>query len=471
MDSIFGSEKQWKINATQAEKYGETKKNSDDEDYDQITVGGPSPNASQSDSILSSTSEYSPQQHQLVGRQPVTATKLSRAFSKEHLPLDYNSRLREFFVENMEWLTRIDLNKSFPHLSSSSAESSPQVTPRTSMLGLPQPVVHRTFPRQHSRHLSDGKHSSQIVSPRSEHSRQVSTPLSSPLLQRNSCFQKDATFKTSSGGFWPSGNVFRDVRDNQSRSVLSSRSRSEVSSRESLMADVESDSDTSIFTGEYLDEKLKNLTNLNKKLERRATRRQGNGECPSMRLSTTASSPIKPFNKYLLPLNITDLDSFEYLQAFSKKSSQELYRERKAMRQQHRDKIKQRSNRKDCSDLSRCISDENVYTLTDPLHQCARTDVEIHSSFLHKRLCAGKSTRRHTLGSGDFPDPSFWESSHSTSLQNITRDIHDMTLSRLRPQLRASAPSLFPQTTNARFILYGVASPMIDWSRKPETHI
>ena len=471
MDSIFGPGKQWLENPSDGGKDFGAKRCSDDEEFDlDPSQKRELPHNNSHSDVSRITHPPSNAQQMLIGRQVMPGTKTNRPLSKEYLPLDYNSRLREFFVENMEWLGRIDINRSFPHLSSSSAESSPQVTPRTSVLGLPQPAVQRTYPRQHSRRLSDGKLSSQSVSPRAEYSRQISTPLSSPHLQRNNRSQKDATSKTVPAGFWPTGTVFRDLWDNQPRSVLSSRSRSEVSSRESLMADVESDSDTSIFIGETLEEKLRNLTNLNNKLERRSARRQGNGECLNLK-HPTASTSIKTLKKNIVAANGTGMDSFENL-SFSKKSSQELYQERKAQRQQHRGITKnQRANRKDCIDLSRCISDENVYALTDPIRQGARTDADVHTSALRKRLFADKSKRRHTLGSGDFPDPSFWESSQSVSLQNITRDIHDMTLSRLRPQLRASAPSLFPQTPNTRLIWYGVPNPRPDWTRKPETHI
>ena len=475
IDSVFGSERQWASGSHSAK---EPKRSSGDEDYSQFK----STNLSQSGEPYQTSHLLPPSSPRSLSGSMTgksgngTAHKGSRIANKEHLPLDYNTRLKEFYFENMEWLTRTDVNRSFPHFSSSSAESSPQVTPRTSILGLPQPSVNRIYAKQQSRRLSEGKLSTQNIPQRVEYSRQSSTPVSSPLLQRSSRSLKDPGAKTTGflGGFRTSNTMFRDARDHDARSVLSSRSRSEVSSRESLMADVESDSDTSIFISDTLEEKLRNLTNLNKKIERRSSsQRQSNGECIPLKLPTSSSSPLKPMNKGIIATTVVSLGSSENLLTFSKKSSRELYQERKAQRQQHRGKIKaQRSTRKECADLSRCTSDENVYYLTDQIRTGARTDVDLSMS-RKQRLSANNLKRRHTLGSGDFPDPSFWENSNSASLQNINRDIHDMTLMRLRPQLRASAPTLFPHNPNTRFIWYGVGIPgsRSEWTRKVESHI
>ena len=424
----------------------------DSEDYNfkatNVCQKSPTPSSPRSPSSVLSAISY-------TGTKPAASGQ--QRFDDNPM-LDYNARLRDFYFENMDWLSRLDINRPLPHFSFSSAESSPQVTPRTSVFGLPQPALQRGYSRPRSRRLSDGKlPSSPNISSASDVTRQTSTPQSSPLLQRQPRFQEEGSTKSSvPSGFWPT-NI---------RPGLIYRSQSELSSRESLMADVESDSDNSMFLGDTLDEKLRNLTNFNK-LEQRANRRQTTSDSHGIKAHSGAT--VRSINRSLGTPMAGDPGSNENLFMFSRKSTRELYQERKAQRQQHRSAVKpHRSNRKEYLDLSRCTSDENVYTLSDPLRSSARTDVDIMASALRRQRA--NITRRHTFGSGDFPDQGFLVRSHSASLQNISRDIYDITFSRLRSQLRASAPSLSPSSPNARFMWWGAPNRTFERTRTVESY-
>lgn len=445
MYSIFGSDKKWTNSSQGGDDKPNTKAASDDEEFEFTSAQYPliihtskSPYQSPPQSPLSSVSSTS--QNQGPKFLPGSFKSTLRG-SREHLPLDYHGRLREFFVESLEWLGKNEINRPFPHFSSSSAESSPQVTPRTSIFGLPQAGVQRTYPRQHRR-LSEGKlvptiNTTSFV----EYTRQSSTPLSSPSIQRSHRFHKDP----KALNYWSPNPAFRDMKENYLRPSMISRSRSELSSRESLMADVESDSDNSVQLGNPFDDKLKHLS-LPLKRHERMPRRKTTSENHLLKQNFSHSTPLKQLNKILS--NAPDFGSAESLVS-SKKSARELYERRKAQRRQYRVLMKTSLLSKHDVNLSRCTSDENVYVLAD---QMCGLRFDVNASLLQRQLSESQIRRRHTLGSGDFPDQTFWDRPHYASMQNITRDVHDIALLRLRPQLRSSAPSLFPITTSARFV-------------------
>ena len=446
--SLFGSDRKWASGQQDNEVKLNLKAASDDDDFEFKSRFPPlhqskSPVQSPPQSPLSGISSTSYN----AGSKPHSGSfkPALRGGSREHLPLDYHGRLRDFFVESLEWLGKTDPSRPFPNFSSSSAESSPQVTPRTSVFGLPQAGIQRTFPHR-CRRLSEGKPVPSIntMSPFPEYNRQSSTPISSPSIKRSQRFTKDLKISHSLN-YWSPNPTFCDMKENQLRSFVMNRSQSELSSRESLMADVESDSDASIQLGNPSDQKLRSLS-LPSKRRDRLTRQKSTSEPRPLKPNFNHLTPLKQLNKNIA--YSIDFGSSENLLT-SKRSAQELYAQRKAQRRQFRALMKASMSGNRDVNLSRCTSDENVYELVDPL--CAlRLDVD--ASLLQRKISVGKVRRRHTLGGGDFPDQTFWDRSHYASLQNISRDVHEMALSRFRPQLRSSAPSLYPIAINARFV-------------------
>ena len=209
-------------------------------------------------------------------------------------------------------------------------------------------------------------------------------------------------------------------------------------------ADRDSDSDTSVYVGETLEEKLKNLTNLDKKLERRPSRRNR----PNVNVKLTPSNPVPPkvCNKRLTAPSMLagKLVTPDNLHLHSnKKTTHELYRERKARKQQHRETM--RARRHETSDvIDRTTSVENVaFNRSDPKRQLLLKPADQHELVRTRRSRSSgeKVQRRHTLGGNDFPtQDELCNNDQYASLQNIDKFDRNSAIARLKPNLSKSVP-------------------------------
>ncbi|XP_076815178.1 uncharacterized protein LOC143461228 isoform X2 [Clavelina lepadiformis] len=392
------------------------------------------------------------------------------AKGQSHLPHDIPARLYDFYVENLERLAKTDVARPFPNFSSSSTDTSPQVTPRSSQFGPPTPQ--RSHPMQPRRSSGAGLKNPEprdVVTRHSTGTQPTVPSLYGESLQNKRYCKNPSDFTAVLATSTP-----LRPGDRQPQKVTSSamtQNNTELSSINKDEEQNESDSDTSVYVGDTLEEKLKNLTNLDKKLERRPSRRYANRN-----YDVAARIPPLPLNyptskKLTAPsLKAGEVVTPDNIHMFppTKKSSREMYQERKAQRQQHRDFVKaNRVTRKE-SMLARCASDENIFNRCDPKRQVIRPnpgdDVTINQS--RRRGSRDKVKRRHTLGASDFPGQDFWDKSVYNSLQNIAPE---SAMARLRPKL-GSADPVVPKLPQARTVLAG-NNPRFEKSRKTESYL
>jgi len=389
-----------------------------------------------------------------------------------HLPQDIPARLYEFYVEQVERLARTEINRP-PVQFTSSSDTSPQVTPRHSFFAV-QPTGHRPA-------LSRGFYDAKTCDPLAHHdavARQNSAPASpsypsrvpapAPALlygesSENRRFNKNTEagivypfFTTSTPMHPPSEPTTAPLKpSSDNSSEVTSISKTEPDPPES-----ESDSDTSIYVGDTLEEKLKNLTNLDKKLPRRPSRRYTSRPQNDFELVWDRKPSHGLGQPRLKRLTAPSHRAGELAAPESaqlpggKKSSHEIYLERRAARQQHRELSKaNRSNRTAAlaanNRMSRCASDENIFKRSDPKRQKVRQQQQqaaARDDAPQRRPSGDRVRRRHTLGGNDFPR---WELGDeigarpigpndglSGSLQNIPRS----AVSRLKP--RVPGPNL-----------------------------
>ena len=307
--------------------------------------------------------------------------------------------LYDYYVENVNKFNRNDVTRP-PYQQASSTESSPPITIRSSA---PNPPVQRTYAMQL-------RHSAQP--PLQSNGWKVTPP--QPRFFKN----ESPPLKTS-----------EDLQPTSAQSIPSSEPQEKE----------DSDSDTSIYVGDTLEEKLKNLTNLDKKLERRPSRRRGNP--PEFLVKVASEAPPKPANKKLTapsqlagePITPDNLHMY-----VGKKSTRELYRERKAQRQHIREVI--RARRSDNS-AARCTSEENLFNRADPKRQIVRSTAH-DDSYRRVQQSGEKVRRRHTLGGADFANHEVHDEHLYNSMQNVSCEDPASAMARLRPQLGASAPLL-----------------------------
>ena len=318
---------------------------------------------------------------------------------------EISSSLYDYYLENFSRASRVDTTLP-SHVASSSADSSPHITPRVSNFF--NPPVQRTYAMQ-PRFSADSKlktaRRDQLGSPKN----------TSRILKRSD------DVSLSLGDDPGSDQYHRQDNDD------------------------DTDSDTSIYVGETLEEKLKNLTNLDKKLERRPSRRLGNRRDVVIKVSSSSADPPPPKvpNKRLTaPSQIAgERITPDNLHMYSgKKTSRELYRERKAQRQYQRDLVRARRTEAVIG-FGRCTSDENVFNRSDPKRQVVRSNVHDDGRLKNAPSAGEKVRRRHTLGGADFPGQDFWQTTQYASLQNVSNDPAS-AVARLRPQAGLSTPML-----------------------------
>lgn len=312
-------------------------------------------------------------------------------------PSDISSKLYNYYLEN------IDRANRNPPTTTSSKNSSPASTPST----FHPTHVQRTRAIQ-NRRLSE------VGAPRNT---------SSTTREQSRMYKSSEDIQASSK------DLPRDSNLNPSPSV-----------------DPGSDSDTSVYVGETLEERLKNLTNLDKKLERRPSRR--NRPTVSIKLTPPTSEPVKPCNKKVtapskLAGELVTPDNL-HLHA-NKKTTHDLYIERKARKQEHRELIRaRRQDNKDTVDTAR--SNENlVFKRSDPKRQLLQKPAAQEDVSRSRRLrpSCEKVRRRHTLGGSDAPPlDKLLQSDQYTSMQNLNKEDSNSAMARLRPQIGKSVPVL-----------------------------
>nr|CAB3222844.1 rho GTPase-activating protein 21 [Phallusia mammillata] len=381
-----------------------------------------------------------------VAKAAASELRAAQASKDQHLPHDIQNRLYDFYVEHLERLARTEMSRLPPQFTSSS-ETSPQVTPRHSNIYVPPPVVQR--PLRRSSDSADPRAGKEHPNPK----RQLSSPPSSPPQNLRRVHKGPVLYGDSPLNRrytkHPVGHDFRAalatstpmhgestkrpaVPKRGNMSELSSISREDVRVHES-----ESDSDTSIYVGDTLEEKLKNLTNLDKKLERRPSRRYAKPDAVEHPWGgKNGNMPGAPTKGKLL--TAPSHHAGEPVPVGLKKSTRELYQERRAMRQQQREQVKasrgtgKPSRREANSAMTRCASDENVFSRGDPKRQHIRSPVAQEEK-QNRRPSTDRVRRRHTLGGNDFPGQDFWAKADQDefhgSLQNVS------ATSRLKPRV------------------------------------
>ena len=378
-----------------------------------------------------------PQKYQVA--KPVASDIRANWRNKNRLmPPDITSSLYDYYLDNLDRTPRTDVTRYPQYATSSSAESSPHVTPRGSSLFIPP--VQRTYAMQ-ARH-SEGAKPYTMKGQRPPHlnyQHQVSQE-STPRMYAS---REEIRESTSA----------RDVSNDKNPP-------------EDVNCEENSDSDSSIYVGETLEEKLKNLTNLEKKLERRPSRRHANRRDvmkmmpPSDQFSSKAANKKLTAPSQLAGERITPDNLHMYS---GKKTTREMYRERKAQRQHQRELVRARRNETSSEGINRCISDENVFKRSDPKRQVLRSNANDDASRLKRSSSGEKVRRRHTLGGGDFPGQDFWQHTQYASLQNVSQDDPLSAVARLRPH-GASGP-LLRNLSNAKMY-----QPAAVASKRPEKH-
>nr|XP_026690538.1 rho GTPase-activating protein 21 isoform X4 [Ciona intestinalis] len=473
MDMIFGPGKKWRNQQINAKRVSSE---SDDEfgfkEAQRKLARASELSKSESDSTShASTPQLSAASSKYQVSTPAAAHLHPDWTSTEkHFPPDIPSRLHDFYVEHLERLARTDVTRHLPNFSSSSTDTSPQVTPRSSLFDLPKPVSKTPSIRP----IPSMNQPTRLDQPYMDSKHSIATSCPAHLHHMPRLYGDVQTEKITRDHFKPTPSTSTPVRQiGGEKTQSNSHIESEVSS---ITKCEDSDSDTSVYVGETLEEKLRNLTNLNKKLERR----------PSKRYARTSLEPEKIFDMQpkLVPtskqvskrLTGPSLKAGELITPSNvhihapKKSTRELYQERKTQRQYNRDMIranrgknaKSRYDEYNNTNLIRCVSDENVFSRFDPKRQVVRPanmETTVSSKSSRPRRSSEQIRRRHTLGASDFPDQDFWrkqKEAHS-SLQNVSRDGMGSATSRLNPkptgkplQMKSTRPAVMSVTWKPR---------------------
>ena len=414
LELIFGAGKRWLNNNAQRPNKEEGDSSDDEFGFKQAerkpARASTEPPASPQKSPLTSRSTTT-QKYQVA--KPVALD--IRAGWHKKTRQEISSSLYDYYLENFDRASRGDVVK--PSCLTSSTDSSPRITSRTSS-SLFNPPVQRNFAMQPRRSAGPQTGAAPNKPP-------SSTPKNARMLRSSEDVRSS------------SGDVSAPTHHHQEN-------------------DDDTDSDTSVYVGETLEEKLKNLTNLEKKLERRPSRRLGNRRDVVIKVTNPADSlpPKVPNRKLTAPSQSAgERITPDNLHMYSgKKTTRELYRERKAQRQYQRDLVRARRNEaavgiaqciSDENGIGRCTSDDNVFKRSDPKRQMVRSNAHDDASRLKRAPSTGERVRRrHTLGGADFPDQDFYQTSQYTSLQNVSKDDPGSAMARLRPQVGSSTPLL-----------------------------